>query len=87
MLATIVNDRVPPLVNVGCGEDLTIRELADRVRAIVGADTSIEWDTSKPDGTPRKLLDVDKLSDLGWRATIGLDDGIRRAYDDYTAGR
>jgi GDP-L-fucose synthase len=86
-LATIVNDREPPLVNVGCGRDLTISELAERVRAIVGSDSAIQWDASKPDGTPRKLLDIGKLSDLGWRATIGLEDGIRRAYGDYTTGR
>ncbi len=82
-LATIVNDREPPLVNVGYGKDLTIGELAERVREIVGTDASIEWDSSKPDGAPRKLLDIGKLSDLGWRATIGLDEGIRRAYADF----
>jgi GDP-L-fucose synthase len=82
-LATLVNDREPPLVNVGSGEDLAIRELAERVRAIVGTDAAIEWDTSKPDGTPRKLLDVGRLRSLGWRPTISLDDGIRRAYADF----
>jgi len=82
-LATLVNNREPPLVNVGSGEDLTIRELAEHVRAIVGTDAAIEWDTSKPDGTPRKLLDVGRLRSLGWRPTVTLDDGIRRAYADY----
>jgi len=82
-LPTLVNDREPPLVNVGSGEDLAIRELAERVRAIVGTDAAIEWDTAKPDGTPRKLLDVGRLRSLGWRPTIGLDEGIRRAYADY----
>ena len=86
-LATIVNNRAPPLVNVGCGEDLTIRDLAELVRSIVGADAAIEWDSSKPDGTPRKLLDIGKLSGLGWRPAIGLPDGIRRAYADYVATR
>ena len=81
--ASLVNDREPPLVNVGSGEDLTIRELAERVRAIVGADAVIEWDASKPDGTPRKLLDVSRLQALGWRPAIALDDGIRRAYADF----
>ena len=74
----------PPLVNVGCGEDLTIRELAELVRRVVGADVAIEWDSTKPDGTPRKLLDVGKLSALGWRASIGLEDGIRRAYATFS---
>ena len=82
-LATLVNDRVPPLVNVGSGEDLTIRELAERVRAIVGTDAAIGWDASKPDGTPRKLLDVSRLAVLGWRPSIALGEGIRRAYADY----
>ena len=82
-LSTLVNDREPPLVNVGSGEDLTIKELAERVRAIVGAGVGIEWDTTKPDGTPRKLLDVSRLAALGWRPTIELDEGIRRAYEDH----
>jgi GDP-L-fucose synthase len=81
--ATIVDGLAPPLVNVGCGEDLSIRDLAALVRRIVGADVAIEWDASKPDGTPRKLLDVGKLAALGWRASVGLDDGIRRAYSDF----
>ena len=82
-LATIVNGENPPLVNVGCGVDLTIRELAELVRRVVGVDVALEWDSTKPDGTPRKLLDVGKLSELGWRASIGLEEGIRRAYADY----
>jgi GDP-L-fucose synthase len=82
-IAAIVNDRAPPLVNVGCGEDLPIRDLAALVRNLVGADVAIEWDSSKPDGTPRKLLDVGKLAALGWRASIGLEDGIRRAYANF----
>jgi GDP-L-fucose synthase len=88
-LASLVNDREPPLVNVGSGADLTIRELAERVRAIVGTDAAVVWDTSKPDGVPRKLLDVSKLSAIGWRSSIALDDGIRRAYANYLeiAGR
>ena len=84
-LAALVNDRAPPLVNVGSGQDLTIRELADRVRAIVGTDATVAWDASKPDGTPRKLLDVRRLNALGWRPSIALDDGIRRAYANYLA--
>jgi len=78
--ASLVNDREPPLVNVGSSEDLTIRDLAALIRGIVGTDAAIEWDTSKPDGTPRKLLDIGKLTALGWRQQIPLDEGIRRAY-------
>ncbi len=75
----------PPMVNVGCGEDQTIRELAELVRRVVGADVAIEWDASKPDGTPRKQLDVGRLTALGWRQTVGLEEGIRRTYADYVA--
>jgi GDP-L-fucose synthase len=82
-LAALVNDRAPPLVNVGSGEDLTIRALAERVRAIIGTAATITWDATKPDGTPRKLLDVSRLNAVGWRSSIALDDGIRRAYANY----
>jgi len=82
-LATLVNDRAPPLVNVGSGEDLRIRDLAEHVRAIVGTEATVDWDASKPDGTPRKLLDVSRLNAVGWRSSIALDDGIRRAYANY----
>ena len=71
------------LFNVGVGEDVTIRELAERIMRIVGYDGRVVFDATKPDGTPRKLLSVDKLQQLGWRARISLDDGIRRAYDSF----
>lgn len=67
-------------VNVGCGDDLTIRELAETVRDVVGYEGAIGWDTTKPDGTPRKLLDVSRLTDLGWKPTIPLRDGIASVY-------
>jgi GDP-L-fucose synthase len=67
-------------VNVGTGEDLTIRELAEMVRAIVHPGCELVFDTSKPDGTPRKLLDVSRLHALGWRHRIGLREGIERSY-------
>ena len=82
-LAPIVNDSAPPLINVGCGKDTTIHELAILVRRIVGAGAAIEWDTAKPDGTPRKLLDVTKLSALGWHRTTEMEAGIRFAYADF----
>lgn len=69
------------LLNIGTGEDITIRELAETVMEIVGFDGRIVFDSSKPDGTPRKLLDVSRLAGLGWRATTSLRDGIRKAYD------
>ena len=69
-----------PLVNIGCGQDVTIRELAETVMDVVGCKAKITFDASKPDGTPRKLLDVSRLAALGWRASTTLRDGIARAY-------
>ena len=73
----------PPLINIGCGQDQTIRELAEAVRKVVGYEGDVSWDRSKPDGTPRKLLDVSRLNSLGWSACISLSEGLRQAYDDY----
>ncbi|EWS56178.1 MULTISPECIES: GDP-L-fucose synthase [unclassified Methylibium] len=69
-----------PIVNVGCGTDLTIRELAETVMRVVGFEGRIVFDSSKPDGTPRKLLDVSRLTALGWRAKVPLEAGLRLAY-------
>lgn len=71
------------LVNVGTGVDVTIKELAETVKEIVGFDGKIIWDTTKPDGTPRKLMDVSKLHNVGWRHTIDLKEGIALAYADF----
>jgi GDP-L-fucose synthase len=73
----------PGLVNVGVGEDLEIRELAALISRIVGYSGEIKYDTSKPDGTPRKIMDVSKLHGLGWKASIGLEEGIRGVYEEY----
>ena len=74
-----------PLVNIGTGEDVTIRELAETVMAVVGFNGRIVFDSSKPDGTPRKLLDVSRLAALGWRASTALREGVLRAYADFAA--
>jgi GDP-L-fucose synthase len=74
-----------PLINVGCGEDQTIAELALAVASAVGFRGKLEFDTSKPDGTPRKLLDVGRLKRLGWSPRIGLAAGIAAAYGDFLA--
>jgi GDP-L-fucose synthase len=71
----------PEIVNVGCGEDISIRELAEVICDVVGFKGELTWDKTKPDGTPRKLLDVSKLRGLGWTPTIPLRAGIARTYD------
>ena len=72
-----------PLINIGTGEDITIKDLAEMVKGIVGFEGEIEWDRTKPDGTPRKLLDVSKIKALGWKPKTGLEEGIRRTYEWY----
>jgi GDP-L-fucose synthase len=73
------------LLNVGCGEDLTIRELAGLVQRVVGHRGDVAWDDSKPDGTPRKLLDVSRLFALGWQPTVPLEAGVRSTYEWFIA--
>lgn len=70
-------------VNVGTGKDLTIKELAKRIKNIVGFKGNIDWDTSKPDGTPKKLLNVDKLNGTGWELKIKLENGLKKEYNSY----
>ena len=72
-------------VNIGVGEDVTIRELAGLIRDIVGYEGEIVYDTTKPDGTPQKLLDISRLRELGWEARISLEDGIKQAYEWYAS--
>jgi GDP-L-fucose synthase len=71
----------PEPINVGTGTDITIRELAETVARVTGFTGRIEWDTSKPDGTPRKQLDVSRINELGWRAEIPFDDGVAATYE------
>jgi GDP-L-fucose synthase len=73
----------PSQVNVGTGTDVTIREIAQTIGEVVGFAGETAWDTSKPDGTPQKLLDVSMLRDLGWSAQISLDEGLRRTVEWY----
>jgi GDP-L-fucose synthase len=79
----ITHHSSPPLINIGCGEDMTIKELADLVAQTVGFQGALKFDTSRPDGTPRKLLDVGRLFSLGWRPAMQLDAGIKAAYLDF----
>ena len=77
------NDYSGPLLNIGTGEDLSIRELAETVMTVVGFDGDLVFDSSKPDGTPRKLLDVSALRSLGWKASTNLKEGIAESYKDF----
>ncbi len=70
---------------MGTGTDVTIAELASLIAKVVGFEGALEYDRSKPDGTPRKLMDVSKLAELGWRARTALEEGIRLAYADFRA--
>lgn len=79
----LLKDDVPPLINIGCGKDLTISELVTLVKEVVGFKGTVEWDSSKPDGTPRKLLDVSRLFEQGWKPQTELVEGIKKAYDDF----
>jgi len=76
-------DTTPSHINAGYGEDISIKELSEMVRKIVGYEGQIIWDTEKPDGTPRKLLDVFKLKSLGWKPSINLEEGIKRVVGAY----
>jgi GDP-L-fucose synthase len=80
IMESIPSSRVGEFVNIGTGEDVTINELVGMVRSIVGFNGNIVFDASKPDGTPRKLLDVARLRSLGWRHRVSLDDGIGKTY-------
>src|SRR5947207_9306495 len=74
-------NRLPEIINIGCGEDITIRELAELICDVVGFNGELVWDAAKPDGTPRKLLDTTKLRALGWQPTIPLRQGVAQTYD------
>ena len=81
-LKNLFSETQPPLVNIGCGEDMSIRELAELIRDMVGFKGGLTFDTSKPDGTPRKLLDVSRIHSLGWKHATRLKEGIALAYQD-----
>jgi GDP-L-fucose synthase len=72
-------------INVGTGEDVTIKQLAETIADVVGYDRHINWDVTKPNGTPRKVLNVDKIKSLGWEPKIGLREGIEKTYEWYKA--
>ncbi len=71
------------IVNIGTGKDITIEEVAEIIKDVIGYKGEVLWDETKPDGTPRKLLDVTKINELGWKAKTSLDEGIKKAYAWY----
>ena len=81
------NYNEPSLVNIGTGEDISIKDLALLVKRITGFEGALEFDTSKPDGTPKKLMDASKLHATGWKHKVDLEDGIRMAYKDFLSGK
>lgn len=78
---TLLKSDEPPLINIGAGSDVTIRELADLVAKVVGFEGAMIFDASKPDGTPKKLMDSTRMRGLGWAPKVGLEDGIRSVYE------
>jgi GDP-L-fucose synthase len=78
---SLLNEETPPLVNIGTGEDITIRELATLVAKVLGFNGQLVFDTTKPDGTPRKLMDVTRLHGLGWHHTTSLEQGVRVTWE------
>ena len=85
MQKQVGGETLPSLINIGCGDDMTIRELAETIMDVVGFKGAIRFDASKPDGTPRKLLDTSRINALGWRPRTTLRDGIERSYRDFLA--
>lgn len=79
----VESELAPPLINVGSGQDQTIRELAELIADVVGFEGQLRFDPSKPDGTPRKLLDISKLSSVGWEPRISLQEGLELVYQDF----
>jgi len=80
---SVLTEDTPPLINIGTGEDVSVRELADTIARVIGFKGNLTFDTTKPDGTPRKLLDVSRLHALGWRHKVTLEEGIRRTWDAF----
>ena len=78
---TLLNETEPPLINIGTGEDVTIRELAETVARVLEYTGHLVFDATKPDGTPRKLMDVSRLHALGWRHATDLEQGINRTWE------
>jgi len=79
----VASEEEPPLINIGSGRDQTVRDLAELAAAVVGYSGELRFDPTKPDGVPRKLLDISRLSSLGWQPTVGLCEGMVLSYRDF----
>jgi len=79
----VASEEEPPLINIGSGREQTIKDLAELAAAVVGYSGELKFDAGKPDGTPRKLLDISRLTSLGWRPTVGLGEGLVLSYRDF----
>jgi GDP-L-fucose synthase len=84
-LSSLLSPTEVPLLNIGCNKDITIRDLSELVKKIIGFEGSIVWDADKPDGTPRKLLDVSRMQELGWQPRTPFEEGLGKAYADFVA--
>jgi GDP-L-fucose synthase len=80
-ISPLFSNEHPPLINIGTGVDVTIRELAELIARVVGLECELEFDSTKQDGTPRKVLDVSRLNALGWKAATGLEEGLKETYE------
>lgn len=83
IIENYANKDTGEFINIGTGEDLTIRELAALIAEIVGYKGKVTWDQSKPDGTPRNLLDISRLKNLGWQPKVRLKEGVEKTYEEY----
>jgi GDP-L-fucose synthase len=83
----VSNQDAPPLVNIGRGEDMTVREVAELLKEVIGLQAPLKFDPSKPDGTPRKLMDITRLGALGWKPTTSLRAGLQATYEDFVSHR
>jgi GDP-L-fucose synthase len=84
--SSLLTPHSSPLINIGCGKDQTIQEVAELVKEVVGFAGGIVFDDSKPDGTPRKLLDIGRLEALGWSPSISFKEGLGQSYEDFISG-
>jgi len=80
VIHALENNLPEDLYNIGTGKDITIKELAETMQKVIGHQGNIIWDVSKPDGTPRKLMDVSKMKEIGWRYSTALEEGIKKTY-------